>query len=194
MGFHYGLNPYNGKKTLVTCCNLEPLKRMKLFAETFCIVARTDKQIKWICIGSGEEETIIREIIEATGLSSQFMMMGRVSNEEVIKIYKNEGVKYFCNISTSEGLPVSIMESMSFGIPVIATDVGGTAELVDNSNGYLLPKELTADVLAEYVLDALDEKEDLYLKKRECARLKWESCVSANNNYREFVKIIRCLK
>lgn len=43
------------------------------------------------------------------------------------------------NLSTSEGVPVSIMEVQSYGIPVIATNVGGTGEIIDKDNGILLP-------------------------------------------------------
>ncbi|MFR4320263.1 MAG: glycosyltransferase [Blautia massiliensis (ex Durand et al. 2017)] len=43
------------------------------------------------------------------------------------------------NVSSSEGIPVSIMEATSFGIPGIATDAGGTKEIIrDKENGVLL--------------------------------------------------------
>ena len=46
------------------------------------------------------------------------------------------------NVSESEGIPVSIMEASSFGIPVIATNVGGVGEIVENGyNGLLLNKD-----------------------------------------------------
>lgn len=48
----------------------------------------------------------------------------------------------FVNVSPSEGLPLSIMEACGCGIPVIATDVGGTHEIVsDGVNGFLLPSD-----------------------------------------------------
>ena len=57
----------------------------------------------------------------------------------------------FINVSSTEGIPVSIMEAMSFGIPVIATAVGGTPEIVNNENGYLLSKDPSAKELAEVI-------------------------------------------
>lgn len=45
----------------------------------------------------------------------------------------------FVNMSLSEGIPVSIMEAISFGIPIIATNVGGNAEIVNDETGVLIP-------------------------------------------------------
>jgi len=47
-------------------------------------------------------------------------------HNDVLNYYASNPVDVFINTSSSEGLPVSIMEAMSFGIPVIATNVGGT--------------------------------------------------------------------
>lgn len=59
----------------------------------------------------------------------------------------------FLNISESEGVPFSIMEALSAGIPVMATDVGGTAEIIDDTVGRLLPKELTPVLLRQELIN-----------------------------------------
>lgn len=59
----------------------------------------------------------------------------------------------FINVSSSEGLPVSIMEACSFGIPIIATNVGGTAEIVQAGvNGILLKEQFETEVLKQAIL------------------------------------------
>ena len=186
----YGINPYHGEKTFVTCCNLEPLKRMSLFAEAFCDIAKDDKGIRWICIGSGEEEAIVRRMVENANMFDQVTMMGRLSNEKVMEIYRDEGVMFFCNVSTSEGLPVSIMEAMSFGIPIIATDVGGTKELVNDDNGFLVDPNLNPIKLATYLRKALRLNCKRYLIMREKSRKHWLEIASASRNYSEFCKLI----
>ena len=186
----YGLNPYLGEKTFVTCCNLEPLKRISLFAEAFCEVAKNDKLIKWICIGSGEEEIAIKRIIKNAGVTAQTVMTERLSNEKVMDIYKTKGVMYFCNVSTSEGMPVSIMEAMSFGIPIIATNVGGTQELVDEENGELIPAEIDKESLTRILQLSLSADNEEYLLKRKESRMRWESLASAETNYKEFCSMI----
>ena len=64
--------------------------------------------------------------------------MGYVPNVEIMQFMEESNVDVFINLSTSEGVPVSIMEAQSYGIPVIATNVGGTGEIIDKDNGILL--------------------------------------------------------
>lgn len=63
-------------------------------------------------------------------------------------------------MSSSEGVPVSIMEAQSYGIPVIATDVGGTSEIViDQVNGILLDEDFEADALISAIKSTIAQKE-----------------------------------
>ena len=66
---------------------------------------------------------------------------GRVDNVQVRSFYRDTFVNVFVNTSSSEGVPVSIMEAQSAGIPVIATAVCGTPELVNENDGLLLPAD-----------------------------------------------------
>ena len=74
--------------------------------------------------------TLLREYIEdnISSLPSTISVkiMGRMKNKDIYSLYEKEKPDLFINLSSSEGIPVSIMEAMSFGIPVISTDVGGT--------------------------------------------------------------------
>ncbi len=189
----YGLNPYKARRTLVTCCNLEKLKRMSLFAEAFCIAAKEETDLKWICIGDGAEREIIEKTISCAKCKSHVEIKGRLSNEEVLKIYQDEEVMYFCNISTTEGIPVSIMEAMSFGIPIIATDVGGTSELVDESNGILISSELDKISLSKIILNMIKMDRKSHFAMRNMSRKKWEEDSSADRNYSLFCSTINCL-
>ena len=58
----------------------------------------------------------------------------------------------FINVSSSEGVPVSIMEAMTFVISVITTDLGGNTEIVNEQNGWLLPKEIYPISIKELLL------------------------------------------
>ena len=67
---------------------------------------------------------------------------GALPNDALLGEYAAKHFDVFVNVSSSEGLPLSIMEACGFGIPVIATDVGGTHEIVsDGVNGFLLPSD-----------------------------------------------------
>ena len=80
-----------------------------------------------------------------------YNFLGRISNLELFSYYKDNYIDLFMNLSSSEGIPVSIMEAMSFGIPVIATNVGGTAEIVNIDNGYLLSPNPLLEEVAEAI-------------------------------------------
>ncbi|NMC40567.1 MAG: glycosyltransferase, partial [Bacteroidales bacterium] len=84
----------------------------------------------------------------------------------------------FINVSSSEGVPVSVMEALSFGIPVIATDAGGTSEIVNNTNGRLIPVDFDPKDLAAIIENLVhDEK---YQGYRHNARKSWEeNCMAS---------------
>ena len=95
----------------------------------------------------------------------------------------------FINVSSSEGIPVSIMEAMSAGIPVIATAVGGTPEIVvDRMNGALLSAHPSPEAIAARILEyeALDA--DRKRSYREAALETWNRAYDANVNFPAFVR------
>ena len=95
----------------------------------------------------------------------------------------------FINVSSSEGIPVSIMEAMSFGIPVIATDAGGTNEIVkDGYNGYLLPVNIEAEEIASAIKKfiLLPDAQKSELSKN--ATTTWKEQYNAELNYNTFIE------
>ena len=90
----------------------------------------------------------LKQSAERSLHSTEFHLMGNTANSEVMRRYGKMNVDVFVNVSENEGLPISIMEATSFGMPVIATDVGGTSEIVKNGeNGFLIEKDFTDDTL-----------------------------------------------
>ena len=95
------------------------------------------------------------------------------------------------NVSASEGLPVSLMEASSFGIPVIATDVGGSAEMIDSErNGFLLQKDFPAGELAQKLEIMLCSSAEETAERRKAARELWEKHYCAETNYDRFVEMV----
>ena len=97
--------------------------------------------------------------------------------------YRQNHIDLFINTSRSEGVPVSIMEAFSFGVPAIATDVGGTGEIVDNSVGKLLDVNVSPQEIANAIkLFAVSDTSEF----RKNARNRWNERYNAEKNYREF--------
>ena len=95
----------------------------------------------------------------------------------------------FLNTSKSEGIPVSIMEAMSYGIPIIAPNVGGISEAVYNQrNGILLNKDFSIDDLLGAMKQIIYHKdiEKMKLESKSIFRNKFK----LEENYSEFIKSI----
>lgn len=171
---------------LVSCSWLRPVKRVDLISQA---LASITVPIEWTHFGSGEEMEKIQKIITFNkNPNVTCILRGAVKNEEVLKEYINKNFNVFINVSESEGIPVSIMEAMSFGKVIIATDVGGTAEIVQNGqNGYLLKKDFKLEELCNllYQLYAMEETD--YLKMCRASRKMWEELCDAEKNYKKFI-------
>jgi len=112
---------------------------------------------------------------------------GSLPNKGVLNFYQQKHVDLFINVSASEGVPVSIMEVLSFGIPVLATDVGGTSEIVDNQVGELLKTDISANEIAKKITHLASQNLD---ELRKNARIRWNDISNAETNYTEFVEFI----
>jgi glycosyltransferase involved in cell wall biosynthesis len=176
--------------TIVSCSNLVPLKRVGLIIEALgCI--KIIRKIKWIHLGDGplrhNLENLAESLLEAKE-NIRYEFKGRRPNNEILEFYSNNRVDLFLNASSSEGIPVSIMEAQSFGIPVIATDTGGVNELVAAGTGFLLPVDFKPEDLAEKICLYLKMTEEEIKKIRNNAIQNQKSRFDANKNYTEFIK------
>ena len=97
----------------------------------------------------------------------------------------------FLNVSSSEGVPVSIIEAMSFGIPCIATNVGGTGEIVvDHYNGILLEENFDVETLARHIKEFASMSNNAYQIYRLHARQSYMVGYNADKNYRSFMNLL----
>lgn len=127
--------------TVFSCSSVIPLKRVDLIAQAVLAFGK-EHPVQWVHIGDGSEMSQLRQLIQERNEQTQVIFVGQLKNEEVMEAYRTYKPWVFINVSETEGIPVSIMEALSFGIPVIATDVGGTAEIVDEKTATLLPKDV----------------------------------------------------
>lgn len=182
------LNPYQQRDVfrIVSCSRAIPLKRLELIAEALCKIE--NKRIHWIHFGDGEQMESLRNAVSVLPNNITVELPGRVSNQSVYDHYQSQPVHAFVNVSETEGIPVAIMEAMSFGIPAIATAVGGTPEVLDDwVTGILLPKNLKAEKLAKSICDMIDMPSNDYLRLRQMAREKFEKEFSAVPNYKRLL-------
>ncbi|MEK5444536.1 glycosyltransferase [Fredinandcohnia sp. FSL W7-1320] len=168
---------------IVTCSYMVPVKRLHLLLEALKLV---DFPVEWRHIGGGPLENELKEKAKSLPSNSKVRFLGNLSNTEVLENYQKEAADLFINVSESEGIPVSIMEAFSCGIPVMATDVGGTSELVDNSSGKLIEKDIKPEKLAKYLTEYRNLTSIEKQKRSTSAFTIWNSRYNAELNYRDF--------
>lgn len=174
--------------TLVSCSNMIPVKRVDLLAKA--LIELEQIPLKWVHFGDGLERQKIEKILENRTGKLLVDFKGRVPNNEIYRYYAEHKPDLFINVSSSEGVPVSIMEAMSFGIPVLATDAGGNNEIVTNQNGELLPLSISIHDLADKIkhfIQLNQEQKELFQQKSYDT---WKEQYNSETNYNDFIKII----
>lgn len=192
----YGISQKSEREifTIVTCSSLNPVKRVWRVADTLSLYTGA-KSIKWIHIGgSGKMLQKLKTYTEQklSGKKVTFEFKGQMTNKQVNEFYLSNSPDMFLNVSESEGVPVSIMEAASFGIPVMATDCGGTKEAVENGvTGKLINKDFSDSELIKEIMEFMSLKRSEIDKMSESSRNMWMKKYNAEKNYSDFAaKII----
>lgn len=171
---------------VVSCSTIIPLKRVDLIFKALNLLE--DLKIEWTHIGGaivGDARLYIElenEIKRDKKEHLSVNLLGSLPHEEVMKYYSEHPFDVFINMSTSEGVPVSIMEALSCNIAVVATDVGGTCEVVTPETGVLV----CANPTEQEVADAVRKCVSLEL----IPRAYWENHFNAEVNYSKFASFL----
>lgn len=172
---------------IVSCSLMVPVKRIELIWKGICVLAalKSTERFEWYHIGDGPLMNEIIELARASPSNLECKFIGNLSNDQVLQFYHNNNIDVFVNTSESEGIPVSIMEAQSCGIPVVATKVGGNSEIVSEENGMIInaypsPSEIS-DAIWEVVHCA-----NINLKRRQKSFENWKFNFNADHNYKEF--------
>lgn len=189
--FDYGIGKYDNTFHIVTCSRTVEIKCLDRLVDAFASLKNQVGEIYWTHIGDGPLQEKIKSLCDE---KLQFMnceFLGNLDYSQVLEYYSNHPVNLFVNASRSEGLPVSIMEAISFGIPILATNVGGTGEIVKHGvNGFLINKDYTDEEFRE-AFDLIYKADDkTYGELRENSRRIWEEKFNAEKNYPLFCEFI----
>ncbi|MBA3679576.1 MAG: glycosyltransferase [Bacteroidetes bacterium] len=132
---------------IVSCSSVIPLKRVHLIAE---ILKHVKIPCRWTHFGDGP---LLKEIKHAgSSLQHTVDLKGHIPNKEFIAYLNIHPISCFINVSESEGIPVSMMEAIACGIPLIGTNVGGVSEIVTPETGFLLDSNFNAFETAELIM------------------------------------------
>lgn len=115
---------------------LEPQKRFDLLLEAFAVVHARRPNTRLFIVGDGSQRNWLSQQIQALRLTKSCTLVGHASDVRP----SHHAFDLFVQSSEYEGTPNAVLEAMALETPIVATDAGGTAELVqDGVHGRILP-------------------------------------------------------
>ena len=177
----------DGVFRILTCSRTIPLKRLDRLCDALLLLQYSGDAIEWTHIGDGPALAALQSKAQSLHLAAPVRFTGALSHDNVLQYYRTHPVDLFVNLSSREGLPVAVMEALSFGVPAAVTNVGGCKELIrDGQNGYLLAADFSDEALAAVLQKAISAAASM----REAAYDTWCRKFSAAHNYSQFIDAI----
>lgn len=198
---------------IVSCSNVIELKRVNLILSALKLLVKDGDaldvlkdagydSLSWTHFGGGvlfeslkkEVNEFLLSLSQGSDFNVNIELKGVTPHKEVLEFYQNRGADLFILVSRSEGVPVSIMEAFSYGIPVIATNVGGVSELFRNCPlGYLVDSSITAQGLEAQIVEFIKLPAEIKKQMRENAFENWAENWDAKKNYSAFAQELAAL-
>lgn len=185
--------PQEKALSILSCSFMVPGKRLHRIAEAidFLLNANPTLQVRWTHIGNGdlfeELEAMVARLL--TGRHVQVDFKGYMRQADIIALYRHAAFDVIVNVSDTEGIPVSLMEASSVGIPMVATNVGGSSEIVNAANGVLIDEDADTATIAAALMRFHDRS--VALRYRTGARHFWQTHFNARTNYIQFGKSLQ---
>lgn len=135
-------------------------KRQDILLDAYAMLPNElRKSAGLLFIGSGPEENDMRRKVGKLRLQESVQFAGNQSRDAALTLLSKASVMVL--VSHSEGFPMSVIEALQLGVPVIANDVGGIGEMVDDTVGRLLPSAPDAQFLADALTETLSNPQML---------------------------------
>lgn len=170
--------------TIGTIGRLVPVKNQQILIRVLAKLKKKFSDVELLIIGDGPLKSDLKKLSSRLSIADSVVMPGRKS--DITKYFHKMDI--FILPSFSEGMSNTILEAMSCGVPVIASDVGGNPELIDNGiNGLLFPSQ-DQKKLEELIMQLIENPE-IALKLSQNARQKIEHNFSIEKMVQNYEKM-----
>ena len=130
------------------------------------------------------------ELLKERNAQCDVELLGWLKPSEINTFLNEHGINALILVSETEGLPVVIMEAFSASIPVIATNVGGVSELVNDKNGILLNANPKITEIANSIELLANESREFNEQRRVEAFKSYSACFSLERNSKTFIEFL----
>lgn len=135
---------------------LVAIKGFDVLIQTAQIVGKSSENVHFLIVGDGECKEELSDQVKTLGVSKSVTFAGYQDHETVLSYVKSSDI--FIMPSRYEGTPIALLEAGSLGIPVIASNVGGIPELVQDQIHALLVPSDDPQSIAQAVLRIINDR------------------------------------
>ena len=136
---------------LLTVARLHPQKGHNYLVPIIPTLHQAFPQVKFIWVGEGERQDILRQQVMDQGMTAQVLFLGHRS--DIPRLLK--AADLFIFPTYFEGMPFAILEAMAYGLPIVASATGGIPEIITHQQEGLLCRTGDSHALSETILWAL---------------------------------------
>ncbi len=168
------------EKIILFVGGLRHVKGARYLIEAMKTIIDREKNARLLIVGDGDEKEFLKDLVKRLNLQEHVNFAGKIPNENIPEYMVASDI--FVLPSLSEGFPVTVLEAMASGLPIVTTDVRGLSEIVkEGENGFLVKPENPGEI-AEKVLLILEDtelRERISLSNKEKSKkYSWESVVA----------------
>ncbi|WP_256250604.1 glycosyltransferase family 4 protein [Nitrosomonas sp. Nm51] len=138
---------------IVVTRNLEAIYDNATAIRAFQIVKQSVPRARLTVAGAGPEKTMLEHFVTELGLQDSIRFTGRIDNDAIAALYQSADM--MINASLIDNMPISILEALASGVPVVSTDAGGIPYLVEHNKTALLVPKKDPDAMANAMLKLL---------------------------------------
>ena len=145
--------------TVATVARLNHMKGHRFFLQAMARLRQQGVTIAYRIAGDGPERDAILAEIDRLGLQDQVQLLGSLDESRVLALLRDVDALALSSIGQGEAAPVTVMEAMACGLPVICSQIGGTGDMIrDEIDGFLVPQG-DVDAIADRLLRLHSDRE-----------------------------------
>ena len=104
----------------------------------------------------GPREHALEQLAAGLGMTDAVTFIGRLDNEAIAAVYDSADI--MINPSLADNMPISVLEALASGVPVVSTNVGGIPYLVEHEKTAMLVPARNPEAMANAILSLLNDR------------------------------------